>query len=758
MRSFRVSLASLVVPCLLAASLPLQAGCARTGRVAYATTDARLALTRVVLYRNGVGYFERTGRVEGDRLILKVRKDQVNDLLKSLTVVDRATGKALSVSMPLDPQTWANRAIQKLAPGSGSLHEVLDALRGADVSLTTTDGGASGRIVMVERLERADGGLVVNTQAGTSEAGPELDYKVTLLEGTALRVVRLSTVKAVSFQDGDLALQLHRSLDASAGEGMFEQVEVTIRLAGPSSHDLSVSYVVAAPIWKPTYRIVLPEGGTGKALLQGWAVVDNTSSEDWSDVQLSLTSGSPIAFQYDLHSPRDIVRTDLSATGSVKQARAAVGEASWGPMPPPPPPPPPAPPSSRSVSGEEDEDAWGGVAMGGAAPKPADKRERVRRAPAKASSAPAGQAGYFPAETTPWAPPAAVDLSLLQSSVTANTQARAVSGLVQFDLGDRVSLPDGSSTMVAVVNQEVGGEETFLFKPGGAGQGFETNPYRVVRFQNTTPFALESGPISIYAGGSFVGEGISDAVSAGSSATIPFAVEPNIFVSSTSNYGEDEVRLVKLVRGVLETERFQLRTTTWSVRVEGRKEATTLLVRQSKAGSAYTLQPRPDGAEDLPDAYLVPLKLAAGVTEGKLEVVERTPVRRSLSIWDSSAPKVLEGLIATNLPADLRAKLQPVVDKRVEIGRIDTKIDGLRRQQAELDARAEQTRSDLRAIEKDTAAAAQRKKLTERLESFSKDAAKLGREIVELNTKRVDLKVQLEDLLQNLELTAPDKK
>src|SRR5262249_28443272 len=120
------------------------AGCSQP-RTPYGSIDGRLDLSRVVLYRNGVGYFERVGKIDGGALVLRVRKDQINDLLKSLTVVERSTGRAVSVSAPLDPQTWANAALAKLAPGNGSLHEVLDALRGTQVTLTTAGGDVSGR-------------------------------------------------------------------------------------------------------------------------------------------------------------------------------------------------------------------------------------------------------------------------------------------------------------------------------------------------------------------------------------------------------------------------------------------------------------------------------------------------------------------------------------------------------------------------------------------------------------------------------------
>ncbi len=307
---------------ILASSVP---ACAHS-RSPYAATDATLKLQRVVLYRNGIGYFERAGEVTDNTLRIKVRRDQINDLLKSLTVIDRNDGKALSVSMPLDPQSWAGAALASLEPGHGNLAEVLDGLRGTKVVLKTNLGRVRGRIAMVERI--------VNEPDPTERAGrgnsdhpkESVDHKVTVVDGAQVRVVRLSKLRGLTLVDKDIALQLNRSLDASAGEGMFQQIEVAIRLAGAKRHDVAVSYVVAAPMWKPTYRVVLPEDGKGKALLQAWAVVDNTSGEDWDTVSMSLTSGEPIAFQYDLHSPRNVGRADLTEASVHRRARVALGE------------------------------------------------------------------------------------------------------------------------------------------------------------------------------------------------------------------------------------------------------------------------------------------------------------------------------------------------------------------------------------------------------------------------------------------------
>jgi hypothetical protein len=311
--------------------------------------------------------------------------------------------------------------------------------------------------------------------------------------------------------------------------------------------------------------------------------------------------------------------------------------------------------------------------------------------------------------------------------------------------------------MVAIVNHAVDAEETFLFKPGGAGMGYDANPYRVVRFRNSTPFVLEPGPISIYAGGSFVGEGLSEAVGTGTSATIPFAVETGILVSSKVERTGDEMRLLRIVRGVLAVESFARTATTWTVKSQTKKDGFKVLIRHPKAGWSYELVSRPPETEDLYGAYLIPVKVATGRREGSLEVIEQTPSKMQISIWDTRSVTLLDTLLATgNLTPAARARLEPVVKLRQEIGRIDTQIDGLRAQREDLDQRASETRRSLEAIKKDPAAGALRAKLNKRLDEFTSEADRLGREVVELQSKRLEKKIELEDLLQNLDLNAPD--
>jgi predicted nucleic acid-binding Zn-ribbon protein len=468
----------------------------------------------------------------------------------------------------------------------------------------------------------------------------------------------------------------------------------------------------------------------------------------------------------------------MTEAGVTRQAEVAMGETSYSePVAAPPPPP-----SAAAESGAYEEEASydfaddglggltgsgvGGGGYGGGAGRSSSKSAAKPTKSKKGSGVSSADsmegrvsASRKPVAPTPEPAPAgpAIDAETLRRSTQASARSKQISGLTRIDVSDRVTVPEGSSTMVAVVNQDVEAEETFLYKPGGAGWGYENNPYRVVRFTNASKYVLEPGPISIYAGGSFVGEGLSEAVGAGASVTIPFAVEPNIMVSSSSQWGGEEMKLVRIVRGVLEVETWYQTKTTWDVRLQTPAERDVrVFVRHPRQGSNYELVGRPPGTEDLEGAYLVPIPVKQGGNAGKIELVEQTPSRTTITIWDGRALPLLDTLLqATKLDARMREQIQPIVELRREIGRIDTEIDGLERQQVELDERAQETRANLEAIKKDPAATTLRKKLNDRLDEFSKDADKIGRKIVELNSKRLDLKIKLEDALIELTMEAP---
>ena len=212
-----------------------------------------------------------------------------------------------------------------------------------------------------------------------------------------------------------------------------------------------------------------------------------------------------------------------------------------------------------------------------------------------------------------------------------------------------MTLPDGTATMVAILNQSVPAEQALLFRPGGSGPGFEHNPYRVVRFKNRTPYLLEPGPISVYASGGLVGEGLADPIAADAGVIIPFAVEPAVVVQSAQKTSVAEERALQLRGGALLVESAQLLVTRYTVRGPRPERPYRVLLRHPRAGGAFALRPRPEGTEELADAYLIPVNIPAGPgpVEAQIEVVERQPQRATVALWDGRAAELLGAAVAT---------------------------------------------------------------------------------------------------------------
>jgi len=261
---------------------PLAGGPALTGMLDSAA--ARLPVKRVVLYKNGVGFFEHLGRVRGtEQVTIDFTSGQLNDVLMSLTTVDLGNGKVTGISFNTDDP--ANRKLGALSLPLGedaTLLAVLSALRGAKVEVQGAAGPVTGRIMAVEQRTRVEGDRQVEARelAIVTETGEIRSFDVTS---------RLS----VRVLEGDLRADIRRYLDIVSSTRQKDQRRMSIATSGVGERPLYVSYISEVPIWKSTYRLVLPAKAGDKPLLQGWAIVDNTIGEDWTNVELSLVAGSP---------------------------------------------------------------------------------------------------------------------------------------------------------------------------------------------------------------------------------------------------------------------------------------------------------------------------------------------------------------------------------------------------------------------------------------------------------------------------------
>ena len=269
---------------------------AQPGRAAGPPTSSagRLPVRRVVLYKSGIGYFEHLGRVSGAQTVsIDLTSGQLDDVLKSLTTVDlgggQVTGITYNTEAPIEEQLRKLRL--PLAP-SVSRTQLLEALRGTRVEIRAAGAVAAGRILAVESRTR-----------GTEEKARTVDELTIVGDGGEVRTFELGPGVGVTIVDGELRRDLGQYLDVIGSARSQEVRRLQVAAGGSGTRDLFVSYVSAVPVWKTTYRLVIPTEAGRKPFLQGWAIVDNTLGEDWSDVELSLVAGAPQSFIQPLSKP-----------------------------------------------------------------------------------------------------------------------------------------------------------------------------------------------------------------------------------------------------------------------------------------------------------------------------------------------------------------------------------------------------------------------------------------------------------------------
>ncbi|MEP7050403.1 MAG: DUF4139 domain-containing protein [Pseudomonadota bacterium] len=632
-----------------------------------------LPLRKVVVYRNGVGYFERAGQVEGESVQFRMRQRMVGDFLATLAIVERGGSSVHAASFPLDV-------------------------------------------------------------SGDDPNAPDPQF-MRLLD---------------AWQHPD------KPFDArDAGRGKLR--DVTLRLDG-KQHDLAVGYIAATPVWRPSYRIVVQDGG---ADLQAWGIVENLSGEDWKNVDLSLVAGAPLAFESTLGDPvtppRPIVTDSGEVIAAVPEGVTSLNEREGGPVnrvaPPaepaaPPPAPAPVPMAEAADEMRGSVGASGAVATGNASPKKAAPRPMR-------SAAPLLREKYDRKETEASLEQLGKGGLSAPRRISALAAVAVESGSTRYQIPVRVTIPDASATMVLLINQRVPGEAVYLFAPDGGVPDSASHPFRVARFSNATNGLLERGPIAVFEKGAFLGQGMLDPLPPKATATVPFALERSLAVDSEQSSLQLGARLFKIEAGELVVERDGVTRTLYKIK-NGSETSAKLLVRHPRMSATRLYKP-PAGTEDNLGAgnALVPIVVqAAGRAE--LTVEERQPIQEATDWLSPVADEAVRSYLA-DARADhgvvialtsawaQRAGLKTAVDER----------DALMRSQAELEKSARETRLSLEAIQKNKQAADLRAKLTQRLGEVSSKLDQLTRRLVELNMRASELQVRFRDAIREIRLSAP---
>jgi hypothetical protein len=673
-----------------------------------AARENSLPIRKITLYRSGVGSFERRGVVDADaRVQLRVRTEQVNDILKSMVVLD------LSGKGRIDNVAYASREplARRLASFGIDLSDepplgtILARLRGTPVTITMQGGIAlSGQIV---------GGEVRMQAQGNAQQLVGVPH-VSILTAQGIQTVSLLDARAVRIDDVSLRAELEMALAALAEHRADRTKTVEIVTAGPAGREIHVGYVHEMPVWKVSYRLVLPDldasARAGQASIQGWAIVENTTDDDWTNVRLALVSGRPVSFTMDLYEPLYIKRPDLP----VPQVAAAMprlyelGIAAT-----------PEPAAAQSPMRR----AYGSESVSRKAPGAPDM-DRL-----EALSKAAGRAGG--------------DLSgedMAAFSTRAAALAQETGEVFRYEIEAPVTIERQRSAMLPIINQPVTARRVSIYSRADGGQ----HPMRGVDLTNSTALQLLPGPVAVYDGPVYAGDAQIGHVSPGDSRLLSYAVdlETAVLVKDESAVN---VQRLRIVNGVLEqTQQFR-RTVTYEFTSKDSTRGRTIVVEHPRDGSLTLVRPDKP-AQETPANYRFELALEPG-KKSSLPVVEERIDRLSLTLLDFDHPTLLryqrEGRASE---AVLRA-FQEGQQRRAAIAEAERRLADLERERTSIAEDQSRIRANMEAIDRTSALYA---RYMERLTAQENRLEELAGRIAQARDEVARLKKELAEFISKL--------
>jgi hypothetical protein len=578
---------------------------------------ADLPIREVVLYKHGVAYFERSGELKpGESARLDFRAGDMNDILKSLTLADRSGGKIGGVrydaSEPLEKRL---EDFPFSVGGQTSLAAFIDQMKGSRIELRLGAETAAGTIMSARFVKSAD------------KDKPDTEALVMLMDSGDIRTFDLSATSSVRFPDPKLQTLLKDYLTVLSQARSKDRRSVYIDSVESSSRDLVASYMTPAAVWKSTYRLLF--GNTGDATLEGWAIVDNTSGEDWKSIHLSVISGKPISFITQLYEPRYVRRPGAELAENIAAApvlfEGALTDRLAGNNAPLAAAPPPRP---AAVAKSEFADKK-------------DLREMSRREAAQLGAA----------------------SQTFNSTITGAADTRDAGELFEYSFSQPVSVQRGESAMLPFLQQKIGARKLIIYM-----DSFGLHPMDAAEITNSTGKTLDGGPFTVYDNATYAGEALVETLKAGDKRLISYGVDLGTRVSTAWDSAKEVVREIHIRRGILTARSAVEETKTYTLKNVDAK-AKTVIIEHAQRPGYKLLSAKPQ--ETTSSAYRFEVKLDASAT-GAFPVREERVIDQTTAV-SSMTPDVLTTWIQNKQLSDVgRRQLEAIAQKKREVAANDS--------------------------------------------------------------------------------------
>jgi hypothetical protein len=684
-----------------------------------ADSAARLPVTRVILYKNGVGYFEHAGQVRDSQDVnVDFTTAQLNDVLKSLTVLDLGKGRITGVSYNSNAPLERRLGSLHLAVGENpTTAQFLDALRGARLEVRSGSESASGRLLSIDEREipiKGDQKVTIDQISIVSDSGEVRVFDLT--PGTSVRVA-----------EKDVNDEVGKYLGLVASNRDQDVRRMTISTAGEGERNLLVSYISEVPVWKSTYRIVIPTDG--KPLLQGWAIVDNTVGEDWKNVELSLVAGAPQSFVQQLSQPyyarRPVVPLPQNAMITPQTYEATLEEA------------PSASPAVGVVGGVPGGIPGGQMSgvMGGIASSATMTQKAISGG---------GVGGvYRPSagNTKQWL---SEDLDRLQAATTT-AQTRDLGDLFEYKLQDRVTIRKNQSALVPILQARIDAEKVSVWNPS------QSSVLRALWVDNTSALTLDGGSFNVLEGDAFAGEGLMDPIKPGEKRLLSYAADLGVLVDSKQKAENQRVTKVIIAHGLMTQSTQEREENTYTIRNRDTSPRAVVIEHPARPGWKLTDDEKP--AESSASFHRFRLTVDPKKTE-TLTVKEYRPITNNYQLSNVTDDQIKFFAAQKMINAEIDQALRKVISQKNSIAALDAEVASRKSKISSISEDQQRVRENMKALKGSVEEKALVARYVRELNEQEDRVQSLHREMADLQQKRESAQQTLNDMIEGLQMEA----
>ena len=667
-------------------TLPAQnpnAPAAKSSAAPAAPSAIDLPVRKVVLYKNGVGYFEHAGAVSGNqRVTVDFTSAQLNDVLQSLTALDSKGGMIGAVgynsTMPIAQQLTTLALGLKDYPAT---LEVYHAIRGQRVEVTGAGAPLTGRLVNVEFRKETD------KNGATSE---DHYFLIVATDTGALRTAEITDAVSVRMIDPSLQKQFASYLEIVASAQDQQLRHLTLEDRGQGERQLQVSYISEVPVWKSTYRIVFPRDPNGNATVQGWAVVDNTVGVDWNNVQLSLVAGAPQSFIQPLSQPLNTQRPTIPIATAAQNAPITHDAAEFDRLEMAArlkAPPPGLPPASQSVM------------VTGNSPM-AIQTQDMPGAGMVRNGANVGVGygnGYGPGYGGNSGGGVYRASDVMQAG---DVSTNAFDDFFEYALTQPVTIHKNESAMVPILQQDLPTTHITVWSDT------HPTPLRAIWLENTSKLTLDSGSFSIFESGEFAGEGLLDPIHPGEKRLLSYAVDQAVKVRRGDFSQTRTLHRVAVHEGVLVETTSSVTDTIYTVTNAGDETRAVMVEHRRQPRAELVPSEYPTDAEKPVETTATAYRFRMAVEPHKsvdLHVKEHADIDERVQIGTQFGNGQYLITIGNYSP-ELAEKLKPAVDAQTALSDLNSKIDEITEKQKTLADDENRYRENLKALKDSTTA------------------------------------------------------